>query len=286
MPINAGPKYYAAEERFLKATSPEEKIACLEEMIREMPKHKGTENALAQLKRKLAKLRSDSQGSKKGGKSRGVEKTGDAQVCIIGFTNSGKSSLLKALTGKEVAISDKEFTTIEPEVAMMNLGGANIQLVEIPSTFDSTQLSILYSCDLILALHTSREEKQKLEEFLKKRNIRTKTLFAATKLDTSSSPSRVKISVKLGYGLDDLKAELWESLNLIRAYTKRNNKVEEVPVVLKRGSTVKHFAKEIHKDFVSNFAFARIFDKTKFSGRKVGLKYVLKEGDIVEIHTK
>ncbi len=54
---------------------------------------------------------------------------------------------------------------------------------------------------------------------------------------------------------------------------------------LKKSSTVKDLALGIHKDFYNDFRFARIFDNTNFSGRKVGLKYKLKEKDVVEINT-
>ncbi|MGC9310370.1 MAG: TGS domain-containing protein [Candidatus Aenigmatarchaeota archaeon] len=285
MPINAGPEYYLAEERFLKAGTPEEKVFYLEEMIRALPKHKGTENVLAQLKRKLAKLKAQEGGAKKGAKSRGIEKSGDAQVCIFGKTNSGKSTLLKALTGKDVKISEKEFTTFKLEVGVLNLGGARIQLVEIPAKFTSPNVSLLYTCDLILVLYTNKLEKEELASLLKKRQLFRKALFAASKVDVCNIISNTKISAKTGEGLEELKAKIWGALGLIRVKTKTNNMVEEIPVVLKIGATVREFAKEIHKDFVENFAFARVFDKSQFSGRKVGLNYELKEGDIVEIHT-
>jgi len=286
MPINAGPLYYLAEEKFLKATTPEEKIKCLEEMIREVPKHKGTENVLSQLKRKMAILKAEAKSAKKGAKLKGIEKTGDAQVCIIGKTNSGKSSLLNALTGKEVKISEKAFTTTRAEVAMMNYGGANIQMVEIPSTMDTQLMSLLYTCELIVVLFTNLKEKQELGQMLKKKNLLKKTVFVLSKSDEGTKlPEKLIISTKNGDGIENLKKQIWDNLGLIRAYTKRGIKIETVPVVLKKGSTVKDFAKEIHKDFVENFAFARIFDSTQFSSRKVGLNYELKEGDAVEIHT-
>lgn len=44
--------------------------------------------------------------------------------------------------------------------------------------------------------------------------------------------------------------------------------------------------KKIHKDFVKDFKFAKIFNSTKFSGKRVGLDYKLQDNDIVEIHIK
>jgi len=42
MPANLTPEYKRAEERFRTARSPQEKLEALEEMLRVIPKHKGT----------------------------------------------------------------------------------------------------------------------------------------------------------------------------------------------------------------------------------------------------
>ncbi len=61
MPANLTPQYMAAEQRFKQASTHEEKIACLEEMLRVIPKHKGTDKLQADLKRRLSKLRQEAQ---------------------------------------------------------------------------------------------------------------------------------------------------------------------------------------------------------------------------------
>ncbi|MCK4429322.1 MAG: TGS domain-containing protein [Candidatus Aenigmarchaeota archaeon] len=287
MPINASPLYYVAEERYLNATTKEEKITCLEEMIRELPKHKGTENLLAQLKRKLAKLKAQ-EGKKKGARSSGIEKTGDAQICIMGETNSGKSSMLKELTGKIIKINENQYTTTKPEVAILNYGGAKLQLIELPATFENEHLSLLTSCDIILALCENQKEKKKLGDLIKGKRVLPKTIFIRSKadLDLNNLPTAdLKISTKTGEGLEELKKIIWNRLKLIRVYTRTNNKVEGVPVVLKKDASVRNFALEIHKDLFDNFKFARVFEKEKPGSKRVGLKYKLKDGYIVEIHT-
>ena len=57
MPANLTPQYMSAEQRFKQASTHEEKITCLEEMLRVIPKHKGTDKLQADLKRRLSKLR-------------------------------------------------------------------------------------------------------------------------------------------------------------------------------------------------------------------------------------
>ncbi len=53
---NQSPFYKAAEVKFLQAITDEERIIALEEMIRECPKHKSSENMLANLKTRLKKF--------------------------------------------------------------------------------------------------------------------------------------------------------------------------------------------------------------------------------------
>jgi len=57
VPANLTPEYFKAEKWFRSATSNDEKIMALEQMLRVMPKHKGTDHLRADLRRKLSKLK-------------------------------------------------------------------------------------------------------------------------------------------------------------------------------------------------------------------------------------
>ena len=56
MPTNLPPDYFAIEKRYRAAKSIAEKIACVQELIRVVPKHKGTDHLRADLRRRLSKL--------------------------------------------------------------------------------------------------------------------------------------------------------------------------------------------------------------------------------------
>jgi len=286
MPVNAGPEYFAAEKRYLDARTTEEKIKALEEMIRKLPKHKGSENLLAQLKHRLSRLKKESKTEKKKSvKSFTIEKLGCARVCLLGVTKSGKSSLLKALTGKDVKISDKPYATTKPEVGMMDYEGLKIQIIEIPSTFEPKYLGMLHTSELILCLIDStqgEEQKKILSEMLNKRKLLAKIIFVATKSDLEDG----EISAMTGEGIKELKEKIWKSLEMIKIYPKPTGKPLDKPIALPVGSTVKDFIEGVGRSLLKSFKFARIFDKTRFSGRKVGLNYELKNGDTVEIHSK
>ena len=61
MPANLPPDYYAAEKRLREASSIQDKMEILREMLAIMPKHKGTEHLQGDLKRRIAKLNSQAQ---------------------------------------------------------------------------------------------------------------------------------------------------------------------------------------------------------------------------------
>lgn len=61
MPANLPPQYIEAEEVYRRAKTAAEKIAALEDMLAVIPKHKGTEKLQADIKRRLARLRDESE---------------------------------------------------------------------------------------------------------------------------------------------------------------------------------------------------------------------------------
>jgi hypothetical protein len=299
MPVNAGAEYLVAEKKYLGASSKEEKIKALEEMIRALPKHKGSENLLSELKRRLAKLKKEAEVAKKSGKSKpkfSIRKEGAATICLIGQTKSGKSSLLNSLTNAHAEVAEYPYTTKLPEVGMMEYEDVQLQLIEIPSIFDSEVLSLLEMADEVLILIDSTkdidEQRKELFGVLNKSfDVQEKPyFFIFSKIDLKKIPEDygyLEISTKSRKNLEELKKMIWEKLELIRIYTKEPGKPKVVPAIaFKKGATIKDVAKSVHKDFLKDFNFARVFNSTPFSGQKVGLDFKLKDLDVVEIHTK
>jgi uncharacterized protein len=128
------------------------------------------------------------------------------------------------------------------------------------------------------------------------------TLIVANKLDVAGAEAKLRalerhvqgklpiisISCEQKRGLDKLGEKIFETVDIIRIYTKEPSKRDPSvkPFTLKRGATVQDLAKSIHGEFIENFAYARVWAKRLvFSPQKVGLTFALQDGDIVEIHT-
>ncbi|MEO0084780.1 MAG: TGS domain-containing protein [candidate division WOR-3 bacterium] len=96
----------------------------------------------------------------------------------------------------------------------------------------------------------------------------------------------ISVSVKNKTGLEELKRQIFASLQIIRIYTKPQGKKPDLtePVILKKGSTVLDAAKALHKEFAEKLRYARLWDNDKFNGQMVEKNYVLKDKDIIEFH--
>lgn len=135
MPTNLPPEYYEAEERYREASTPQERISRLEELISTVPKHKGTDKLRADLRRRLSKLKNSAQAKKKISRHESayhIEKEGAGQVVILGPANVGKSALITALTNAEPEVADYPYTTRSPVPGMMLVGNVQIQLIDTP----------------------------------------------------------------------------------------------------------------------------------------------------------
>src|SRR5262245_30209240 len=91
-----------------------------------------------------------------------VRREGAAQIALVGPPNSGKSSLLQALSNIQIKTGDYAFTTTRPVPALTRIGGVLVQLVEIPGLIEGAAagrggarplLGVLRNADAILLCH-------------------------------------------------------------------------------------------------------------------------------------
>lgn len=136
MPTNVSPEYKRAKEAFQKAREPSERLQCLRDMLRTIPKHKGTEHLQADLKSRIKELTEELAGPRKGAASTGpahtVRPDGAAQVVLVGPPNAGKSSIHVALTGSHAEVGPYPHSTQAPLPGMLPYQDIHIQLVDLP----------------------------------------------------------------------------------------------------------------------------------------------------------
>src|SRR5690606_21650524 len=136
MPANLTPDYRKAEEAFRSARDPAERLGHLREMLRTIPKHKGTDHLQGDIKRRIKELTEELQGPKKGAQRKGPVHTlrpeGAAQVALIGPPNAGKSALHVRLTGSRSDVGPYPYTTQEPIPGMLPFEDVHFQLVDLP----------------------------------------------------------------------------------------------------------------------------------------------------------
>lgn len=94
------------------------------------------------------------------------------------------------------------------------------------------------------------------------------------------------VSAQTGADLAVFKDSLFNMLDLCRVYSKAPQKEPEMkhPFVFRQGSTLLDFARAVHKDFAEKLKFARVWGQEKFDGQRVNKDYLLKDGDVIELH--
>ncbi len=327
MPANLPPQYFEVEKRYRGARSVSEKLKYLEEMLAIMPKHKGTDKLKADLRRRIAQLK-DMGSSRKGPGRRApvylVEREGVGQVALIGPPNTGKSSLVAALTKAQPLIADYPYTTRIPLAGMMRFENVQVQLVDCPPLGDEYlepwYPDLLRRADafaIILAPPQDPDARlAALEATLAGFHLALqgqdggspppnltprRALVVLNMTDLIPDPEELELYLEVlgerfpvwtvsaitGQGLPELRAALFLFLDLIRVYTRVPGKAANFksPFVVPVRTTITELADRIHHDLGKKFKFARVWGKETFEGQRVQREYLLQEGDIVEIHS-
>jgi ribosome-interacting GTPase 1 len=263
MPANLTPDYHRAEATFRAAKTVEEKIAALEEMLRVVPKHKGTDGLQADLKARLAKLRRQPEKkSARAAHSHMVPREGAGQIALVGPPNTGKSALVAALTRATPAVADYPFTTREAVPGMMVFEDIAFQLVDLPPVssqhVEPWVFDLVRAADLLWLVVDADAPLVGFDEataVLAARRVeihpagwpaeqgasaasRMAALVVCTGLDKPKAADAVEafdeltehrwpihpVSSITGEGLDALRRRTFELLDIIRVYTKQPGK--------------------------------------------------------------
>ena len=203
-------------------------------------------------------------------------------IALVGYTNTGKSTLMNLLTGADVYVKNELFATLDPTARKFSIDDVEFLLIdtvgflqELPhkliEAFHSTLESALH-CDLALIVcdATGEYEMQQATtlQTLEELGFSGKTLLVMNKTegltDTTSLPrDSVAISAKTGKGIETLKREILKEFasdfffcELFVPYAQMNEYAKIKPLLKERTS-------QFHDDgiFVSVVVPARYAEK-------------------------
>ena len=152
------------------------------------------------------------------------KKTNTKTIALVGYTNTGKSTLMNLLTGADVYVKNELFATLDPTARQLYIDGAEFLLVDtvgflqdlphnLIEAFKSTLESALH-CDLALIVCDATGEydmqMQTTLDTLKELNFNSPYLLVMNKsedlVDHSVLPyGSIAISAKEQLGIDALK---------------------------------------------------------------------------------
>ena len=263
MPANLPPQYVELEREYRAEKDPEQKLILLQRMLAEIPKHKGTDHLQAELKQKISRQKRQFKQKKSGARRKDyldhVPKEGVAQYVLVGPPNTGKSSILAAITNAKPEIADFPFTTRKPFPGMAVFEGVQLQLIDLPPICtqycENWVLNVVRTADVVTVILSLGTDdllygfEDTIQRLRKNRLlldnsppapdqpvslINKKAMIVANQVDQPGAADRLEIlrdffgkqlpilpvSAKSGANLELLKKNMFDILGKIRVYTK------------------------------------------------------------------
>ena len=291
MPANLSPEYKAAEANFRKARDPQVRLEWLREMLRVIPKHKGTDHLQGDIKSKIRALSEELEGHKKGAARSGpsivTRREGAAQLALIGPPNSGKSSLHTRLTGSNAHVADYPFTTQHPEPGMMPFEDIYFQLVDLPAispehpvAWIADAVQTADGCLLVVDLSEPEcvEQVQALHEVLGARRVTLIERWDAEDeaRDSDEDVFRVRLPTLLVDNKCERETEPEQDLQVFRELT--GVRYPALPVSAATG----HGLGELGSFLFRNLRIVRVYAKTPGHAVDRQRPFTLRQGQTIE----
>ena len=300
--------------------------AMLRELPKHKASEKMQSELKQKISRTRKEAESDRQSGGKKGHGVSIPRQGAGTAIILGGPNAGKSQLLAALTRATPEIAPYPFTTRAPLPGMMPWEDVMVQLLDTPPItpdyFEPYMQGLIRGADLALLLvdlgadegiEQAQEALEKLhgtktrlaaKSYLDEDDVGlsfTGTLLVPNKIDLPDAAERLElfrelypldfpeyiVSAQAGVGLEELRTAIFQSLDVIRVYTKLPTaKAADMqrPFTVRRGGTVLDVAGMIHQDFQANFKSARVWGANVHDGTPVKGDYQPHDKDILELH--
>jgi len=199
---------------------------------------------------------------------------------LVGYPNSGKSSLVGALSRAKVKVGEYLYTTIIPASGMMPYKDTYIQLVGTPplsvGNIFSGLIGTFKEADVLLvvidlAADDCLEQLEGLTLILRDREVTDLNgegdiiapicfivlgskaahtdaeLYLQLLKELAGGTELLPVDIN-GVGLEFLKDRIYQVMDVIRVYGKPAGKIADMerPFILRRGSTMLDFAGQVH----------------------------------------
>ncbi len=192
-----------------------------------------------------------------------IKKTGANKIQVLYLTDASK----------KCQNLDEDIKSLVRESGMQNAIVKVFGEINIDDLLDALNPSIVYIKVMILATKGDLPETEKQFKILKRKF-------------SEQFPLILGVSAIKGKGFEKFGQKILDFLGFIKIFTKSGIKVAETPIIMEKGASVKDVALKIHKNFYEFFKYAVIHRKgTRMKKKRVGLDYLVKNEDIIEIYT-
>jgi small GTP-binding protein len=237
------------------------------------------------------------------GKGRGREviaaaRSSDVILLVCDVFNPDVSVLLKELWNAAIRLNQKK-----PDVVITHSDHGGIVIkptVWLTKITEETAKDMVAAYGHVNATVVIREDidVEQMLDVLAGNRVYIKAVMAINKVDIAQPGQleramsmypqfrKVPVSAATGYGIEDLKETLYDTIDMIRVYLKPQGQEAdmEVPLIVKRGNDIGAVCEQIHRDFRNNFRYAMVWGRSaKFPGQTVGIDHVLEDEDVVTI---
>ncbi|MFL3008909.1 MAG: GTPase HflX [Candidatus Neomarinimicrobiota bacterium] len=174
-------------------------------------------------------------------KTQGIKRNKEYKVSLVGYTNAGKSTLFKSLTGADVYIKNQLFATLDTTIRKLNLDSSHRILLSdtvgfirklphnLVASFKSTLKEVLEADLILIVLDINStqilDHTKTIEEVLEKLGAENiKKIFVLNKFDLIKDKSKVKklkrmfpesviISAKEHLMISELKSQIFNIMD-------------------------------------------------------------------------
>jgi GTP-binding protein HflX len=211
------------------------------------------------IRTKIAKLKKDLERIEKERSTQAHKRRTEFRTALVGYTNAGKSTLFKCMTGSDVFIQDQLFATLDTTIRRIQLGDTHTCLISdtvgfirklphhLVASFRSTLKEVLEADLLIIVLDISspflKDHLKTIDEVLKDLDAeKIPRLIVLNKADLvqdveqisssiNSFPDSIAVSALESLRIDQLKNKILEIME-------QNFQTIEVEVSYKNGKIV------------------------------------------------